>query len=404
MNGMLRGLRVIEGSAFVAAPLAGMTLAQMGAEVIRFDPIGGGLDYRRWPVDRQGNSLFWAGLNKGKKSIAVDIRKPEGRELVVRLVQAPGEDAGFFLTNFPATGWLAYERLKAGREDLVMVNITGNRDGSSEVDYTVNPATGLPLITGTGEGGPVNHVLPAWDIAAGLSAVNGLLAAERRRGRTGSGQYVRLALSDVAFATMGALGFVAQAVVNGETRKPGGNSLYGAFGRDFETADGRRVMIVGLTPRQWQAIVETTGLGGEMAALAERLGLDLGQEGNRYRATAEIAAVLAPWCRARTLAEVAAAFDAGGVSWGPYRSIGEALAEDPRCAVGGGLFEAVEQPGIGRFPVPGSPVEFADELRLPVRRAPLLGEHTDEVLAEVLGMSAGELGGLHDRKVIAGPG
>jgi len=89
---ILSGLRVVEGAAFVAAPSGAMTLAQLGADVIRFDLIGGGLDYRRWPVDARGNSLFWAGLNKGKRSIAVDFRKPEGQELLTRLIAAPGED------------------------------------------------------------------------------------------------------------------------------------------------------------------------------------------------------------------------------------------------------------------------------------------------------------------------
>ena len=107
MNGMLRGLRVIEGSAFIAAPSAGMTLAQMGAEVIRFDPLGGGLDYRRWPVTEDGASLYWAGLNKGKKSFAVDIRSPRGRELLTRLICTPGENNGIFLTNFPTSGWMS---------------------------------------------------------------------------------------------------------------------------------------------------------------------------------------------------------------------------------------------------------------------------------------------------------
>ncbi|MBC7938434.1 MAG: CoA transferase, partial [Chitinophagaceae bacterium] len=102
MKGILQGLRVVEGSAFVAAPLGGMTLAQLGADVIRFDPIGGGLDHRRWPVTADGRSLFWAGLNKGKRSIAVDIRKPRGQELLTQIICAPGADAGLFSTNFPA--------------------------------------------------------------------------------------------------------------------------------------------------------------------------------------------------------------------------------------------------------------------------------------------------------------
>ena len=99
MNGILKGLRVVEGSAFVAAPLGGMTLAQMGADVIRFDPLAGGLDYRRWPVTPENESIYWAGMNKGKRSFAVNLREAEGRELVAALITAPGPEAGIFLTN-----------------------------------------------------------------------------------------------------------------------------------------------------------------------------------------------------------------------------------------------------------------------------------------------------------------
>ena len=86
MYDLLSGLTVIEGSAFVAAPLGGMTLAQLGANVIRFDPIGGGMDFKRWPLDKKGNSLYWNGLNKGKKSITINIREDEGRDLIKALI------------------------------------------------------------------------------------------------------------------------------------------------------------------------------------------------------------------------------------------------------------------------------------------------------------------------------
>src|SRR5690606_33142123 len=111
--GILKGLRVVEGSAFVAAPLGGMTLAQLGADVIRFDQIGGGLDAHRWPLGKNGESLFWAGLNKGKRSIQIDLRSKEGQEIASALIASGGDDGGIFLTNFPARGWLAYEALKA---------------------------------------------------------------------------------------------------------------------------------------------------------------------------------------------------------------------------------------------------------------------------------------------------
>lgn len=405
MNKVLAGLRVIEGSAFVAAPSAGMTLAQLGADVIRFDPIGGGVDYRRWPVTDAGHSLYWAGLNKGKRSIAVDIRRPQGRDLVARMIGAPGADAGIFLTNFPATGWLAYEALRAQRADLIMLAISGNRDGSSAVDYTVNCATGLPYLTGPkGHEAPVNNVLPAWDLLCGLAAVNGLLAAERHRRLTGEGQLVTLALSDIAFATMGNLGYFAEVEINGARRERSGNELYGALGRDFETADGCRVMIVAITKRQWEALVKATGLGEAFARVAASLGLDLAREGDRYRATAEIAAVLEPWCRARTLAEITTIFEAAGVLWGPYRRVAETLAEDARVSPDNPLFARVEHPGIGATLTPGSPLDFGAAPRHPAQPAPALGQHTDEVLAGVLGLGGGEIAALHDGGVVAGSG
>src|SRR5437868_4174586 len=123
---VLEGLRIVEGSAFVAAPLGGMTLAQLGADVVRVDDLAGGIDFHRWPSLEDGTSLFWASMNKGKRSLAVNMRSPEGQDLVSRLITAPGPDRGVFLSSFPSRGWLSYELLRALREDLIYVNILGN--------------------------------------------------------------------------------------------------------------------------------------------------------------------------------------------------------------------------------------------------------------------------------------
>ena len=404
-GGVLEGLRVVEGSAFVAAPLGGMTLAQLGADVIRFDPLRGGLDYGRWPLAPDGHtSLFWAGLNKGKRSIAVDFRSPRGRELLTELITAPGEGNGLFSTNFPAKGWLDYETLKAHRDDLVMIKLMGRRDGGSEVDYTVNPQTGLPYLTGPEDGDvPVNHVLPAWDLVAGQMLAVGILAAERHRRLRGEGQLVSIALKDVALAALGHLGMLAEAELGDTDRPRYGNYLYGAFGRDFVTRDGRRIMVVGLTRQQWTGLLKATGLETEMAVLGTRLERDLDDEGERFRARREIAAVLDGWISARTLDEIAPQFEEHRVSWGPYRSLRETLASDPDCSTANPMFTRLEQPGIGEFLVPGTPFDFGAVPRAPAGRAPLLGEHTDEVLLDVLGLAAVEVGRLHDEGIVAGP-
>lgn len=403
-QGILSGLQVVEGSAFVAAPLGGMTLAQLGADVIRFDPIGGGLDYGRWPLAPDGRrSLFWAGLNKGKRSIAVDFRHPRGRELLTELITRPGEGGGIFSTNFPARGWLSYESLRARRTDLVMVNLVGRRDGGSEVDYTVNPQVGFPFLTGPSSGPePVNHVLPAWDFIAGQMMAVGLLAADRHRRLHGEGQLVRLALKDVALAALGSLGMIAEVTLGDTDRPKQGNYLYGAFGRDFETLDGKRLMVVGLTPSQWQCLLDATGLKEELAELGARLGLDLSDQGNRYRARREIAARLETWVRTKTLAEIIPLFEAHRVTWGPYRTVRETLQTDPDCGTDNPMFEIVDQPGIGPHLIPGIPLQFSGVPRLPVRRAPVLGEHTDEILLDLLGLSETEVGKLHDEGIVAG--
>jgi 2-methylfumaryl-CoA isomerase len=400
---ILSGLRIVEGSAFVAAPLGGLTLAQLGAEVIRFDPIGGGLDAQRWPVTPKGRSLFWAGMNKGKKSIALDITRPEGQDIATALITAPGDDRGLFLTNFPARGWLAHETLKARRRDLIHVNVVGDRHGGSEVDYTVNPRVGIPHLTGPADDSrPVNHVLPAWDHITGQMAAVGLLAAERHRRLTGEGQYVRVALLDVALATLGHMGLIGEAAVNGVDRGRHGNDLYGAFGRDFVTRDGRRVMVVGLTSRQWAALVKATGLAAEFDAAARQLGLDFVREGDRFRGRDAIAAHLAPWIAARDYATVAASFEAAGVSFGPYQSVRELLERDGEASVANPLLTLQEDPQIGSYLMPGSPLFFSTAAHLDARPAPRLGEHTDEVLADMLGLTAAAIGDLHARGVVAG--
>ena len=406
MAGVLEGLRVVEGSAFVAVPLAGMTLAQMGAEVIRFDRIGGGLDAKRWPVTSEGQSLFWAGLNKGKKSLAVNLSDPRGQELVAELICAPGESAGCYMTNLGQRGPLSYARLAERRADAIVVSLLGTREGGPAVDYTVNPALGFPEATGPeGSAEPVAHVLPAWDCIAGGMVVNAVLAAERHRLRTGAGQLVELSLKDVAAAMLGHLGIIGEVAVNGVDRPKYGNALYGAYGQDFLTACGRRVMVIGLTDRQWKGLVKATGTAAEMEALAARLGVDLSEEGERFKARKEITAILAPWFAARRLEEFAPAFDAAGLTWSEFRSFARAVAEDPDLSPEQNpMFSMLEQPGLGHYPVPASPMVFSASGRPAPVPAPRLGEHTEAILADILRLPAAEIGKLMDAGVVAGPG
>jgi len=402
--GVLKGMRVVEGSAFVAVPLAGMSLAQMGADVIRFDRIGGGLDWKRWPVTHDGRSLFWAGLNKGKRSIALDMKSERGRELVTEIIAAPGEDAGLFLTNLRVRGWMDHETLSQRRRDLVSVVLTGDRRGRPQVDYTVNPALGFPDATGPeGWPHPVAHVLPAWDCIAGGLVVQALLAAERHRLKTGEGQGAEVALKDVAAAMLGHLGILAEVAVNGVDRAKGGNALYGAYGQDFLCLDGRRVMVIGLTDRQWRGLIKVTASEDAIAALESRLSIDLHDEGQRWHARAEITEILKPWFAARRMDEIGPLFDQTGLTWSEFRSFARAVQEDPDLSTDNPMISVVDHPGIGAFPVPGTPLQFGAHPRETPERAPQLGEHTEAILADVAGLSSGQIGKLMDDGVVSGP-
>ena len=383
---LLHGLRIIEFSAFVAAPSAGLTLAQLGAEVIRIDPPGGNIDIDRAPRNADGRSLYWASLNRGKRSVEINLRQPEGRALLQRLICAPGEGPAVFLTNLGVDGELSYEALAQARPDLIMVQLVGSPDGANALDYTVNCASGFPGITGSGHDGPVNHVLPAWDITAGQVLALAVLAAERHWRLSGQGQHVKLALSDVAMATAANLGYLADVELNGTERRADGNFLYGAYGDSFGTADGRHVMVVAITDRQWTALLRATGLQESLAKAAEALGHRLDDEDGRYAARELISTALRPWFARRTLAEVSSAFTDRALLWGPYRSFAQMLAEDPRVSETNPMFRRTAHPGVGEFLTATTPLHFGGAPAGQPGIAPRLGEHTQAVLQQLLGL------------------
>ena len=395
--GPLAGLRILEISSFVAAPLGGMTLAQLGAEVIRIDPVGGAGDIGRWPLAPSGVSLYWTGLNKGKRSVTLDFGSAEGRQLVAGLLAASGPGGGIVLTNAVGRGWLGYTELAARRPDLIHLQIQGRHDGSAAVDYTVNAATGFPMITGPeGHAGPVNHVLPAWDVACGLYAAVGVLAAERHRRRTGEGRRMTLALEDVALAVAGHLGFLAEAQLAKADRPRIGNHLYGGFARDFETAGGERVMVVALTGRHFADLAKATGLAGTFAGLERLLNADFSADGDRYAHREVIASLLAPWFARTTVAGLERAFGGTSVLWSRYRRFTE-LAGDPGLR-SNPLMAEIDQPGVGRVLAPGSPLG-QEGAGAPVP-APVLGADTADVLGELLGMPPEAVTALAERGVI----
>ena len=340
------------------------------------------MDIDRWPLHR-GRSLYWAGLNQGKRSVTIDTRSETGQRQVARLIAAPGEGGGIVLTNLPVRGWSSYEELSKLRRDFIMVVIKGDVNGRAAVDYTVNAALGFPWLTGpASHDGPVNHVLPAWDAMTGILAALAILAAERHRRLSGGGQLVELSLSDVGLAVAGHIGLIGEALLEMDPRGRYGNDVYGTFGRDFGTRDGRRLMLLALTGRQWMSLGEATHLADDFSALESRLSADFRLEADRWIHRKPICELLESWMALHDFEEVRESFDKHGVLWGPYQTVKQLVTEDPRASAANPMFAEVEHPGLGRFLTTGSPLRFGGASRVPPRPAPGLGEHTAEVLHE----------------------
>lgn len=393
-QGPLAGVRIIEISSFVAVPLAGMTLAQLGAEVIRVDPVGGAADYRRWPVTDDGDSIYWAGLNKGKQSVAVDMRSEQGQELIRRLIA----DAGILITNVAGRQWHSHDELAALRPDLIHVEISGRADGSTGVDYTVNAAVGFPLVTGPANlSTPVNHVLPAWDVSCGLYAALAVVTAVRARENTGAGARIAIPLENVALATAGNLSFLTEVMLGGSDRPRIGNSLYGQYGQNFTSSDGVVFMLVALTGRHFRDLTELTGTTAAVAALGDALGADFTDEGQRYRHRDALTGLFTLWFTERTAEQITAALSQTSVLWDRYRTFAE-MAADPRVTENP-LFTTLDQPRIGEHLAPGLPISI-DGGYPPAVAAPALGDHTAQVL-QTLGLSADQIDGLFGSGVVA---
>lgn len=379
---LLKGLRVIEISAFVAAPLAGLTLAQLGADVIRIDPPGGGIDFHRWPLAEDGTSLYWQGLNGAKRSVLLDLKSSSGQVVLSQLLNTCGSNGGIVLTNLGGAEWLQFDALQQHRADVILIELTGHHDGSAAVDYTVNAQVGVPLATGSEHATePVNHMLPAWDGMAGLTLSTALLAALRARDHTSAAQHLQISLSDVAAGFLGNLGILAEAAVNQSPRQRHGNHVFGTFGHSLPCKDNRYVMVVAMTRRHWKALVTASGLEQQMQAIEQQQHLDLYREADRYAARSQIYSLLKEWSLQRNQADVAALLNQQGALWGPYQSFDE-LLNDPLLVKDNPMMTLLPA-SSGGYPVPGSTIRVggASEGELTPPTSP--GAQTQSVLDEL---------------------
>ena len=401
MYDLLSGLSIIEASSFVASPTAGLYCAQMGAEVIRVDHKVGGLDYDRYMLTKEGRSLSWENLNRAKKSVALDLRSGEGRELLVELSAKTGN----LITNLPEKSFLSHGAIAARRPDLVSVRIMGWHDGRQAMDFTVNAASGYPLMCGPEDwdpatAPPVNQVLPAWDFVTGAYCAFALLAGLRHRDASGEGSEIRVPLGDVAIGTMANSGAMAEMLYRGGDRERLGNAIWGAFGRDFRSRDGVRFMVAALTAKQWDGLVAAFDLANEIAELENELNVRFA-DGDRPRFEHRHRLFELFGTRSQTYDWHALSdrLTQHGTTFERYRTMHEA-ANDAELVTENPLFgPSPANPSGFEYPATRS---FANiptlDAGLP-RAAPYLGQHTEEVLADRLGLASGAIGDLVDRGI-----
>ena len=406
MAGALSHIRVLDLSRILAGPWAGQILADLGADVIKVERPGPGDDTRGWGPpwikDDQGQdtsvAAYYLCANRNKRSITVDITQPEGQDIVRRLAA----QSDVVLENFKLGGLkqygLDYDSLKAVNPRLVYCSITGfGQDGPyaprAGYDFLIQGLGGLMSITGRPDGepgaGPMKVGVALTDILTGLYATNAVLAALAWREQSGEGQYIDMALLDVQVACLANQAMNHLATGSNPRRMGNAHPSIVPY-QDFPTADGHMILAIG-NDGQFARFCEVAG--------RPELAVDARFATNRARVEnrAELIPLLSEITATRTTAEWIGQLEARAVPCGPINGLAEVFA-DPQVQARG-LAVKMPHPEAGEVPLVASPIRLS---KTPVeyRRAPpLVGEHTDEILAD-LGVDAAGIAGLRERGVV----
>ncbi|MDQ2696841.1 MAG: CoA transferase [Pseudomonadota bacterium] len=401
--GALSHLRVLDLSRVLAGPWAGQILADLGAEVIKVEQPGRGDDTRGWgpPYLRDGHgrdtteSAYYLGANRGKKSLTLDLARPQGQELLRRLAAR----SDVLLENFKAGGlarWgLGYEALKAINPGLVYCAITGfgqsgpYRDRPS-YDFMIQGMGGLMSVTGDPEGEPQKAGVALADVLTGLYAAIAVLAALASRDRSGAGQYIDLALLDVQAACLAnqAMNYL----VSGQPPRRLGNAHPNIVPYQvFAAADGFFILAVG-NDRQFARLCELLDRP-ELAADPR-----YAKNADRVRNRDALVPVLADCFRRRPGGEWLALCEQHGVPAGPVNAVDQVFA-DPQLRHRGMRID-LPHPLAGTVPLVASPLRLSATPVRYERPPPTLGQHTDEVLGGLLGLNDNDLAALRADGVI----
>jgi len=403
-RGPLEGIRVLDLTRILAGPTCTQLLGDLGADVVKVERPGRGDDTRGWGPPflagtdgPTGESAYYLCANRNKRSITIDLQNRDGQELVRRLAQ----ESDVLIENFKVGGLhrlgLGYADLRERCPRLVYCSVTGfgqtgPRAEQTGYDVLAQAMGGIMSLTGEPEGAPMKVGVGVADVMCGMYAAVGILAALRERDRTGRGQQVDLGLFDtqVAWLVNGALNWLTSGA---RPRRLGNAHPNIVPYQTFQTADGWLVLAVG-NDAQFARFCAEAG--------RDELSRDARFERNAGRVThrEELLGILIPLMKTRTTEAWVAGLEAVGVPCGPVNEVPEVF-DDPQ-AIHRGMRITMEHPQAkdGTVDLLGNPLKLSETPVRYRRPPPTLGQHTDEVLAEVLRLSPEELKSLHDRDVV----
>lgn len=392
----LENIRVLDLSRVLAGPYCTMLLGDLGADVLKVERPGNGDDTRQWgPPFAAGESAYYLCCNRNKRSLTLNLKSAEGREIVERMALHSDVLVENFLPGTLDAWGLGYERLKASNPRLVFCSITGFgqtgplRDEPG-YDIMIQGMAGVMSITGEADGPPMKVGVAISDITAGLFASNAILAALFARERTGTGDRIDIALFDSTLAWLANVG--SNYLVSGEVPKRQGTAHPNIVPyQAFAAADQSIIVAIG-NDSQYQRFCQVLGRG-DLAA-DPRFSTNAKRVEHRTALLPIVAEIIATRPAAAWLHEL----EQAGIPAGPVNSIDQAF-RSPQVAARGMLLD-VPHPRIGALKLAGSPLKLTSIESPPRRPPPLLGEHTAEVLHEVLGIAPAEVESLRQRGAI----
>lgn len=394
----LGDVKVLDLSRVLAGPYCSMMLGDMGADVIKVERPGAGDDTRHWgPPEAGGEAAYYLCVNRNKRSIAVDLKREEGREIIRRLAaQSDILIENYKVGTLPKMG-LGYEDLKKVNPRLIYCSITGfGQNGPYKdkpgYDFMIQGMGGIMSITGDPDGPPMKVGVAIVDITAGLFACSAILAALRHRDRTGLGQYIDIALLDAVVAWLANVG--SNYLVSGELPRRYGNAHPNIVPYEpFKTKDGTYIALAVGNDRQWQDFCRLAGL--------DHLAHDPRFATNPQRVIhrEELIPLVAEAMLQKTADQWLEELDRLKIPCGPINTL-DRVFSDPQVQAREMVAE-VPHPTAGSVKLVASPMKFSETPCGIDRHPPLLGEHTDEVLRRDLGYSEEEIARLRELAVVA---